>query len=80
MRKIGRTPYGYNRRKGNLVKNLFEQSVIREMMKLRHNHHLSYNQIAEKLNENLIPSPAGACWWGDSVNQILKRCEDEIES
>ena len=66
-------PYGFCREGNDLVINREEQKVIRQMKALRHNG-LSYQKVADALNDAGINTKNGnSQWCGKKVQTILRR-------
>jgi hypothetical protein len=68
----GQLPFGYDYRDYRLVKNQAEQGVIRLMRQGRAGG-LSLRQIADQLNQHLVPSKDGGTWQANTVRLILAR-------
>jgi DNA invertase Pin-like site-specific DNA recombinase len=66
-------PYGYVAENGSLVPDTAEQAVITRMAALRAKG-VSYNEIAQTLNADRIPTKkAGATWGAQTVYNIMQR-------
>lgn len=68
----GQIPYGYDSRNGALIENLHEKDIIAKMWLWREEG-LSYDNIANKLNEALEPSKKNTQWHGSVVSAVLLR-------
>ena len=68
----GQLPFGYDYQDYCLVKNQAEQGMIRLMGQARAGG-LSLRQIADQLNECLIPNKGGGAWQANTVRLILAR-------
>lgn len=68
----GKPPYGWRAVDGQLVVDLDEQREIRRMKAWR-KRGISYREIAERLNDDLIPSRTGSVWMGNTVRRIVNR-------
>ena len=64
--------YGMKKEGAKYVVHKGEQKVIKKMLTLR-NKGLSYISIAEKLNEENIPSKLGKNWNKSTIADIIKR-------
>jgi site-specific DNA recombinase len=64
------TPYGFDRICDMLVINHDEQKVIEEILELREKG-WSLRQIADALNEQMIPAKRGGQWFASSVRAVL---------
>ena len=70
---MGLIPYGYDRVDGQLFENDEEMRIVRRMKRWKREG-LSYNKIANRLNENGIkPRRKGSKWHASSVHVVLKR-------
>jgi DNA invertase Pin-like site-specific DNA recombinase len=68
-----RTVYGFSAEDGKLIPDAAEQAVIARMTTLRGNG-VSYNEIANTLNAEHIPTKkAGATWGAQTVYNIMQR-------
>jgi site-specific DNA recombinase len=65
-------PYGYSAENGHLVLKGAEQAVIVRMERLR-GLGLSYNEIADTLNQDSVPTERGGSWAAQTVLNILSR-------
>lgn len=68
----GQIPYGYDSKDGALVENRHEKEIIAKIWLWREEG-MSYDNIAEKLNEALEPSKKNTRWHGSVVSQVLLR-------
>jgi hypothetical protein len=68
----GQLPFGYDYQNYRLVKNQAEQGVIR-LMQQGQAGGLSLRQIADQLNESLVPSKSSGTWQANTVRLILAR-------
>jgi site-specific DNA recombinase len=68
----GQVPYGFTRRGDDLAINKEEQKVIRQMRALRENG-LSYQKVADVLNNAAIDTKNSTQWCGKKIQTILKR-------
>lgn len=69
----GGIPYGYRREGRKVVEDPGEQEVIKQMVRLRQEKHLSYDDISEWLNERLIPPRRAVKWWDGVVRRVIFR-------
>ena len=70
--KVGPTPFGFDQVDGKLIPNEAELNVVKKMRMLRAKR-LSYQRIADDLNENGIPTKnKGKQWFKAGVSYILK--------
>jgi len=69
---IGAVPMGFTREGKNLTKNPKELSIIEKVKELRDSG-LSYQRVADALNEQGIRSKRGGKWHAYSVQSLLKR-------
>lgn len=65
------TPYGYMAEDGALVFDAAEQAVIARMQALRGDG-TSYNEIANALNADAVPTKKGGIWRPQTVKNILE--------
>jgi len=71
-RKLGGTcPYGYKEHNRHLIPHEEEQAVIAKMQQLRADG-LSYNKIAQTLNNESIPTRSGKPWVAMQISRALK--------
>ena len=66
-----RTPYGYDKVDDDLVKNTYEQKVLRKIKKLRDKGN-SYLSISRFLNRNNHKTKMGKKWSKENVYSLLK--------
>jgi DNA invertase Pin-like site-specific DNA recombinase len=68
-------PFGFDAQDGELVPNASEQAVISRMILLRVSHYkMSYNEIANVLNSDSVPTKTpGASWGAQTVYNIINR-------
>jgi DNA invertase Pin-like site-specific DNA recombinase len=64
-------PYGYDYDSGKLKINAKEQIYIKEIFKL-YQSGKSMNQIANKFNQDLIPTKRNKRWGAQTISRILK--------
>jgi site-specific DNA recombinase len=76
--KIRRTPFGYDKRDGKLIRNDEEQKALLLMRQMQKNGG-SLRAIADELNRRRIPTKQGGSWQANTVNKIL-RVQSERES
>ena len=70
--KVGPTPFGFDKVDGKIIPNEAELNVVKKMRMLRAKR-LSYQRIADDLNENGIPTKnKGKQWFKAGVSYILK--------
>ena len=67
----GSIPFGFDRQKDDLIKNPYEQKLLRKMMKLKNNGN-SYQQISDFLNRNNHKTKKGKKWNRNGVYFLLK--------
>jgi len=67
----GRVPFGFNCEGGKLVKNPQEQGVIKRVKGMR-KRGLSLQKIANRLNDEGVPTKMGKTWYSMQVRHILK--------
>jgi len=71
----GRIRYGYSQDKnGKPVVSEVQANIVRRIFEL-YQEGSSFDRVADKLNDDGIPAPAGKRWWSGTVASILK---DEI--
>jgi site-specific DNA recombinase len=63
-------PYGFNAEGGVLVPDRTEQAVIARMATLR-KEGTSYNEIANVLNADKVPTKQGGIWRSQTVKNII---------
>ena len=69
--RLGAAPYGFKRGKtGELVEVRKELTVIRRIFKMRQQGK-SYGDIADKLNEDGVPTKRGGKWYPSTVRYIV---------
>jgi len=68
----GQVPFGYASSRGRLIKDKAEQQTIRKM-KQWHAKGASLREIANKLNEKIIPAKNSGYWQANTVKKILDR-------
>jgi len=68
--------YGYDRKKGEKVQTVNEKEavIVREVFDMFVNRHMSYLEIARKLNDRHIPSKTGSVWYAVSIKDMLTNC------
>ena len=66
-----RTPYGFDKVGDELVKNTYEQKVLRKIRKLRKKEN-SYLSISQFLNRNNHKTKMGKKWSKENVYSLLK--------
>lgn len=64
-------PYGFDLVGEQLVENQAEQTVIREIVEMRHSG-FSFQKIADRLNDSGIPTRLGKTWCRQVTNQIFQ--------
>ena len=69
---LGGIPYGYERVNGQLVTNKQEKAGLRKMRRLRRKG-LSYDKIAQRLNQDDTPTKKGGKWYATTVSNALNR-------
>ena len=67
----GRLQYGWDREGDRLVKSETEMKVIKRVKNLRTRGY-SWVKIAERLNEEGVPSKSGSIWYGGSLFNTMK--------
>lgn len=70
------TSYGYDRKKGEKIQtiNEYEASIVREVFHMFVNEHMSYLEIAQKLNSRNIPTKENATWHTRTIKNMLTNC------
>lgn len=71
-------PYGYRAHDGNLIPDATEQAVITTMTALR-GRGTSYNEIANALNGDGVPTKLGGSWGSQTVKNILVASGNHIQ-
>ena len=68
--------YGYDREPGQKVQTINEQEalIIKEIFEAFVNNHVSYYDIAKRLNDRNIPSKTNSIWYAKSVRNTLTNC------
>lgn len=74
-----RTPYGFDNKGGMLVKNIYEQKVLRKMERMRHQGN-SYLTISRFLNRNNHKTKSGKKFTKDIVRILQKTDRKSIGS
>ncbi len=72
QKRKGQIPYGYDYKKGELIKNNKEQEIIGIIKQLKLNG-LSLRGIARELNEKLIHTKNNSTWQANTIRKILQR-------
>jgi DNA invertase Pin-like site-specific DNA recombinase len=68
---LGQIPYGYRREEGKLLKEPQEQNVLRRIKRWR-KEGLGYKKIAQRLNEQGVPTRRqDAQWYASTIHYIL---------
>jgi len=70
-RLYGPVPYGYETSDGCLVEVSEEQAVLKRIGRLR-SRGLSYNRVAELLNQDEVPAKRGGAWYAMSVRSVVR--------
>ncbi len=65
-------PYGFNFLNGELVEDDFEQRVIAHL-EIWWSEGMSFDNMANKLNDKNIPTKRNRIWAGATVSRILSR-------
>jgi DNA invertase Pin-like site-specific DNA recombinase len=68
--QYARDKFGYDVIESKFVPNPSEQKVIQMILTMKNGMHLSYGSIAEKLNNDNIPTKRNASWHHTSVKKI----------
>ena len=76
-KRPGQIPFGYSYTDYQLVKNKAEQDVIRMIRQLRASGS-SLREIADEMNQKLIPTKNSGIWQANTVRKILMRVCDRI--
>ena len=63
-------PFGYSAEDGKLIPEATEEAVIARMATLRADG-VSYNEIANHLNADSVPTKQGGIWRSQTVKNIL---------
>ena len=71
-RRKGQIPFGFDYANSKLVRNKQEQEVIRVMRQYRVSGR-SLREIADNLNEKLVPTKNAGIWQANTVRKILAR-------
>ena len=71
-KRPGQIPFGFDYIDYQLVKNRAEQDIIRMIREYRAGG-LSLRQIANQLNQRLIPTKNSGIWQANTVKKILSR-------
>ncbi len=72
QKRKGQIPYGYDYKKGELIKNNKEQEIIGMIKQLKLNGS-SLRTIAMELNHKLIPTKNNGTWQANTIRKILQR-------
>lgn len=70
MQAYGRTPYGYDKRKGFLISNESEQAIIKRIFKER-SKGKTYDQIMSGLNKDKVKTKLKGKWHASTIRYIL---------
>lgn len=68
--QYARDKFGYDVVESKFVPNVEEQKVIQMILTMKDGMNLSYEKIANKLNEDKIPTKRNATWYHTSVKKI----------
>jgi IS30 family transposase len=71
-KRKGQIPFGYEYKDFKLIKRKDEQEIIRMIRQYRVNG-LSLRQIADELNQRLVPTKNCGVWQANTVKKILER-------
>ena len=75
----GAPPFGYRGEQKKLIPVEREQAVIRDILTMR-KEGMSYEKIADALNERGIPSPRAGSWHSTRIRAIVRRAEERVAS
>jgi site-specific DNA recombinase len=68
--------YGYDRKIGQKIQTINEKEavIVRDIFKMFVDSHVSYYDIAQKLNDRNIPSKTNSVWYAKTIKNILTNC------
>ncbi len=72
---VGRSRYGFAKRKGKVFAIPSEQRILRRILEERKNGE-TYEAISEGLNADMIPAQGNGPWYPDTIRESILKIGD----